>query len=176
MNLLSVTFFTMKKRTVGAVVSLNTGTLRNNKVSLPCSVSTSNNYVILKASNRNIADKVTPVYNEKINLEVTVGLNYCSSEFNHINRMYYKFCISLLRLSLWTLGKLVSYFVEVISKSLSFEKSTMLKQWFLWCGVLRNHVITDNFGVPNCLCNVPVEDLGCLTCLLQNMAVIVTDE
>ena len=168
----------MKKRTVGAVVSLNTGTLRNDKVSLPCSVSTSNNYVNLKASNRNIADKVTPVYNEKIILEVTVGLNYCSSEFNHINRMYYKFCISLLGLSLWPLGKLliVSYFVEVISKNLRFEKSTMLKLWFLWCGVLRNHVITENFGVPNCLRNVPVEDLGCLTCLLQNMAVIATDE
>ena len=63
-------------------------TLRKNKLSLPCSVSASNNYVILKACNRNITGKATPVYNEKINPEVTVGLNFCSSEFNHINRTY----------------------------------------------------------------------------------------
>ena len=65
--------------------------------SLPCSVSASNNCVILKACNRNITGKATSAYNEK---KVTVGLNFCSLEFNHINRTYYKFCISLLGLSL----------------------------------------------------------------------------
>ena len=52
---------------------------------------------------------------------------------------------------------------------------TSLKQWFLRCRVPRNHVITDNFVIPNCLCNVPVEDVSCLTCLLQNVAKIVQE-
>ena len=71
---------------------------------------------------------------------------------------------------------IVSYFMEVISKTLTSEKSATFKQWFLQCRVLRNHVITGNSGIPNRLCSVPVEDLGCLTCLLQNMAKIVQEE
>ena len=70
----------------------------------------------------------------------------------------------------------VSYFVEVLSKNFMSWKSTTLKQWFLRCCDLPNHVITENFGIPNRLCNVPVEDLGCLTCLLQSMAKIVQEE
>ena len=50
--------------------------------------------------------KATPVYLGKINLEVTVGLKFCCSEFDHINRAYYKFCISLLGLSLQALGNI----------------------------------------------------------------------
>ena len=65
--------------------------------------------------------------------------------------------------------------MKVISKNLTPEKSTTLK-WFLQCKVLQNQVITDTFGIPNCLCNIPVEDLGCLTYLLQNMAKIVQEE
>ena len=65
--------------------------------------------------------------------------------------------------------------MKVISKNLTPEKSTMLK-WFLQCKVLQNHVITGTFGIPNRLCNIPVEDLGCLTYLLQNMAKIVQEE
>ena len=45
----------------------------------------------------------------------------------------------------------MSYFVEVVSKTLS-------------------QVITDTFGSPKHLSNVPVVDLGCLSYLLQSMA------
>ena len=56
------------------------------------------------------------------------------------------------------------------------SKSTMLKKWFLWSRSLRNHVITDNFGNLNCLWNIPIADLGCLTCLLQSMVKIIQEE
>ena len=91
---------------MGRFFHCNTGTFTKNKLSLPCFVSGSNNYEILKACNRNLTGKATPVYLEKINLEVTVGLKFCCSEFDHINRAYYKFCISLLGLSLQALGNI----------------------------------------------------------------------
>ena len=73
---------------MGRLFHCNTGTLRKNKLPLACSVSASNNYVILKACNKNITSKTTPVYSEKIKVEVTVSLNFCCSGFNHITKTY----------------------------------------------------------------------------------------
>ena len=55
-----------------------TETLREKKLSLPCLVSVSNNYMIVKACDRNITGKATPKYSEIFNLEVIVGLNFAA--------------------------------------------------------------------------------------------------
>ena len=54
----------------------NTDTVRRNELYLPYSVPVWDIYVILKASNWNITSKSTPVYSEKINLEVTLSLSF----------------------------------------------------------------------------------------------------
>ena len=55
-----------------------TETLTEKKLSLPCLVSVSNNYMIVKACDRNITGEATPKYSEIFNLEVTVGLNFAA--------------------------------------------------------------------------------------------------
>ena len=61
--------------------------------------------MILKACNRNITGKATPVYSGTVNLEVTVDLNFWSSGLI-ISLERIKFYISLLGLSLWTLDSI----------------------------------------------------------------------
>ena len=39
-----------------------------------------------------------------------------------------------------------------------------------WSVKTLSQVITNNFGSPNHLCNIPIADLGCLTYLLQSKA------
>ena len=56
---------------------------------------------------------------------------------------------------------------HLVKKS-KFDKkqhTQAIKQWLLWCKFLWNLVITDNFGSPTRLSNIPVVDLDCLTCL-----------
>ena len=87
---------------MGWLFYCNTVTLK--KFMLPLFCSTLDNYVIVKTCSRDIRGGVTPVYNEKINLEVFINIkaflrsfakkafypdfNFCYSKFNHITTAY----------------------------------------------------------------------------------------
>ena len=117
---------------MGWLFHCNTGSLRMHKPSIPCSVLLENNYVIVKACSRNITGSTNLTNSEKVNLHVPVRLSFQSffipcqkkstkctyfatgrcfihpslifATQNIIKSLHHiKFCISLLRQSLWTL-------------------------------------------------------------------------
>ena len=55
-----------------------TGPLRKYKPSVPCSVLLSNNYLTVKACNRNIKSSINLVYTENVNLKVHVRISFQS--------------------------------------------------------------------------------------------------
>ena len=61
---------------------------------------------------------------------------------------------------------------EVVSKYLTSQKNTTLKQQFLSWRFLRCQINTDHLGIPNHLYNVLIINLVCLTCIWQSMAKI----
>ena len=54
----------------------DTDSLRKHKPSVPCSVSLSNNYVIVKAFSRNITDSTNLAFRKKVNQQVPVRLSF----------------------------------------------------------------------------------------------------
>ena len=61
---------------MGWLLHCSTGSLRKHKPSVPCSELLSNNYVIVKAYNRNIVGSTNLAYSEKVNLQVPVRLSF----------------------------------------------------------------------------------------------------
>ena len=60
----------------GWFLHCNTGSLRKDEPSVPCSLLLSNNYVIVKPCSRNIKGSTNLAYSENINLEVSVRLSF----------------------------------------------------------------------------------------------------
>ena len=133
---------------MGLLLYCNTGSLRRHNPFVPCSISLSNKYVILKTCSRNITGSTNLAHSGKVNLQVPVSLSLQSlssflgkeklakytsatgrcfySELNYVTTLHIKFCISLAKVCehsvLPNIKKdpllIVSYFAEVISKNL----------------------------------------------------------
>ena len=142
---------------MGWLLRFNTCSLRKRKPSVPCSILLSNNYVIVKACSKYITGSTDLAHSEKVNLQVLARLssqrlpsltkkswqNVCC--FIHLPLIFAtqslvislqrnEFCISLLSQKVQVVPNVikdpllvVSYFSEVVSKSLSSQKSKMLK-------------------------------------------------
>ena len=85
--------------------------------------------------------------------------------------MYFWFWLSLL----FTNTRYDRELVKLNIKEVTAQKSSTLKQWLLSCRFLC-WIITSHLGIPNKLCNFPVMDLVCLTCLWQSIANIILKE
>ena len=119
---------------MGWLLLCNTGSLRKHKPFVPCSVSLSNNYVIVKAFSKNITGSTNLAFSKKVNLQVPVRFSFqglplflgkeksvkctyfgkgsCSiyppliftTQRLIISPQHIKLCISLFSQSLWTFG------------------------------------------------------------------------
>ena len=86
---------------MGWLFHCNTGTLRN-ELPLSCSISPSDNYVIVKACSKNKMGRATILYSDKINIEVPIGLSFQGLPlFIYKEKLYY----NILKFALVYLAK-----------------------------------------------------------------------
>ena len=67
-------------------------------------------------------------------------------------------------------------FKAVTRLPLQYDLLALAKHWFVRCRFIWCYIVTDDHGILDCLCSMPVLDLIYLTCLLQNMAKILLEQ